>query len=585
MGWIFGLMFAFGFLYFGGAQIRALLVERGPTSLSCREFLERGSSARWVSLHDCQLDWAHARESQATRYRKALFVPATSPDRHGQRQLFVRVFPDDVDRNRTTWGGMLDTPSTDSIPDFASGPSAHILYPDRPGVWEMVMSVVPALLFVTVATRARRRAVRRADDLRHLRTRFPADHESSRVAFVDLDGVVRASRLVVIAVLLAIVPAMFASVAVALSTTRAAAIAWSIAALLAAASIAIAVYRHRVALDDRLLIVGRAALVGSAAIVVPLCLVMGGLEPALAALPLLLSAVISMRARRSLLATSNALVMKLVRATRLERQKRVWHSSAGRRPVRVILYRVSAIAVAGVGVLTRVVTGTSVLLWIAGAAAIMLWNRGTRHATFDAAAVMEHDPRPPVLVLRSFGDDDLEAKGASSLPWTYGQTLAFVAATRLQVLGPVVAVAPPDEGLPPLGPYRVFVRKGDWRAEVDALIARARAVVLFLGFSEGVLWEFRQLIDGERAGDLMLVVPPAEPASLEKRWEALIEVTQDHPAWDVVGTLDPLSTLLIKRLPDDRLIVFRGAHRNAAYDWAFQLCAASRYLPGESLVA
>ena len=357
MGWIFGLVFAFGFLYFGGAQIRALLVERGPTSLSCREFLERGSSARWVSLHDCQLDWAHARESQATRYRKALFVPATSPDRHGQRQLFVRVFPDDFDRNRTTWGGMLDTPSTDSIPDFASGPSAHILYPDRPGVWEMVMSVVPALLFVTVATRARRRAARRADDLRHLRTRFPADHDSSRIAFVDLDGVVRASRLVVIAVLLAIVPAMFASVAVALSTTRAAAVAWSIAALLAAASIAIAVYWHRVALDDRLLIVGRAALVGSAAIVVPLCLVIGGLEPALAALPLLLSAAISMRARRSLLAPSNALVMKLVRATRLERQKRVWHSSAGRRPVRVILYRVSAIAVTGLGVLTRVVTG------------------------------------------------------------------------------------------------------------------------------------------------------------------------------------------------------------------------------------
>jgi hypothetical protein len=585
MGWVFGLLVSVGFLYFGGAQIQAVLVERGPTSLSCREFLERGSSARWVWLHDCRLDWAHARESQATRYRKALFVPATSPDRRSQRQLFIRVFPDDVDRTRTTWGGMLDTPSVDSIPDFANGPSAHILYPNRPGVWEMVLAVVPALLFVTAATRARRRAARQADALRHLRTRFPIAHDSSRVAFVDLDGVVRASRVVVIAVLLAVVPTTFASVAVALSTTRAAAIAWSITALLAAASIAIAGYGHRLSLDDRLLIVGRAALVGSAAIVVPLCLVMGGLEPALAALPLLLSAVISMRARRRLLAATSALVMTLVRATRLERQKRVWHSSIGRRPVRVVLYRVSAIAVAGVGVLTRVVTGTSVLLWIAGAAAIVLWNRGSRHAAFDAATVMERDPRPPVLLLRSFGDDGLEAKGTSPLPWSYAQTLAFVAAMRLQVLGPVVAIAPPHERLPPLGPYRVFVRKGDWRAEVDALIARARALVLFLGFSEGVLWEFRRLMDGERAGDLMLVVPPAEPASLEKRWEALIEVTQDHPAWDVVSTLDPLSTLLIKRLTDDRLVVFRGAHRNAAYDWAFQLCAASRYVPGENLVA
>src|SRR5688572_19146167 len=311
MGWIFGLLVSVGFLYFGGAQIQAVLVERGPTSLSCREFLERGSSARWVSLHDCRLDWADARESQATRYRKALFVPATSPDRRSQRQLFIRVFPGDLDRNRTTWGGMLDTPSVDSVPDFASGPSAHILYPNRPRVWEMVLAVVPALLFVTAATRARRRAARHADDLRHLRTRFPPDHDSSRVVFVDVDGVVRASRVVVIAVLLAIVPTTFASVAVALSTARAAAIAWSISALLAAASIAIAVYRDRLTLDDRLLIVGRAALVGSAAIVIPLCLVMGGLEPALTALPLLLSAVISMRARRSLLAATSALVMKL----------------------------------------------------------------------------------------------------------------------------------------------------------------------------------------------------------------------------------------------------------------------------------
>jgi hypothetical protein len=583
MGWIIGAVLSGAFLFFGGPQVKTLLLERGPTPLSCQEFLERGARADWIALNDCHLDWDHAREFQATRYRKALYVPATPSGRPAQHQLFIRLDPKDADRGRTAWRGMLNTPSTDAVPDFARGRSVHILYPARPSTVEMLLAVIPALLFVGAAIRARRHAAGRAADLKHLRARFPPLPDPGDVEAVDVGPVIRASAVVFIAVAVALVASGPAIAAAAVAEPAATTVAWSLTACLPAAAIALIAYRHRVSLDDRLLIVARAALVALVAIIVPLCIVVRSFGPLAAAVPLLLSAGIAWRARQKLLADSHPDLMKLLRAMPRDSRKLTRHRSASRRPVRVLLYRAGGILAIAFGLLSIVGTGTNALLLVGGAIAVLLWNRAARHATFDARAVMERDPRPPVLLLRSFGDDDLEAKGSKPL-WSYTQTLAFVAGKRLQAVGPVIAVAPPHEGLPPLGPYRVFVQKEDWQTEVDHLITSARSVALFIGVSAGVLWEFRRLIDGHRAIDLMLVVPPVEPASLEKRWEALIEATRHHPAWSAVRGLDPQSTLLVKRLPDDRLMVFRGHQTYAAYDWAFQLCAAMRHVPGGTIM-
>src|SRR5262245_55853733 len=116
MGWIAGALFAGAFLFFSGAQINTFVLERGPTTLSCPEFLQRGASVKWVSLYDCALDWEHAREFQATRYRRALYVPVRQGEPTGHH-LFIRfehTRPDEIERNRRVWQGMLDTTSTDS---------------------------------------------------------------------------------------------------------------------------------------------------------------------------------------------------------------------------------------------------------------------------------------------------------------------------------------------------------------------------------------------------------------------------------------------------------------------------------------
>jgi hypothetical protein len=574
MGWIVSAVIAFAFVFFGGAQVRALLMERGPTSLSCREFFERGAPADWVSLNDCTVDWAGKREFQETRYRNAVYVPVRQSRRPSRYELFIRVEPDEVGQDRPVWRGMLNTPSTDAVPDFANAPGVHILYTNRPQLSEMLLAVAPAIVFVVALTRSVRRARVRAADARRLRIRFPPAGESGDASQLDVTAAVAGSRAARGTALLGGISAALTLVVTGVSVETARATIWTMPAVLASALAAIAYLRHA-ALDARLLAIGTGAIGGSLVLTTALYLATKEAGSAVVALPLLSAGVWALWARRTLHAASNACLMQLIRGAPRVSRRRVSHSSASRRPVRVIAYRLSAGLAVLVGLMGIGVTGTAITLWVGLAVGVLLWNRGARHATFDARTVMERDPRPPVLLLRSFGDDDVEAKGRVPMPWSATQTLAFVAARCFQPVGPVIAVAPPNEKLPPLGPYRVFVQKDDWRVEVDRLIDTASIVVLFLGYSEGLLWELRRLLGDPHPRHLILVVPPADPASLEKRWDALIEMTAGHPAWRAVRDLDPLSTLLIRSLPDGRLTVFRGPPRHAAYEWAFQLCLAS----------
>jgi hypothetical protein len=73
----------------------------------------------------------------------------------------------------------------------------------------------------------------------------------------------------------------------------------------------------------------------------------------------------------------------------------------------------------------------------------------------DAADVLCEDRRPPVLLLRAFRADELEADAAkpSDLPITFEEFIV----QPLERYGPVVAIGRPGDPLPPLGAYREYV--------------------------------------------------------------------------------------------------------------------------------
>jgi TM2 domain-containing membrane protein YozV len=126
---------------------------------------------------------------------------------------------------------------------------------------------------------------------------------------------------------------------------------------------------------------------------------------------------------------------------------------------------------------------------------------------------MARDPRPPVLYLRSFRDDDdahIDDGGSRAV----GLTMELVRppspeeelAELLARFGPVVAIGKPGEPLPELGAARLYVPHDRWQRKVLDLMAAAGLVVVRVGTSPGVLWEIEQALRDVPRQRLVLVL-------------------------------------------------------------------------------
>ena len=107
----------------------------------------------------------------------------------------------------------------------------------------------------------------------------------------------------------------------------------------------------------------------------------------------------------------------------------------------------------------------------------------------DAFTILERDPRPPVLLLRSFGDDLLLDVGVTD-PKLYGSlTQEIKLVGVLNKIGPVIAIGRPGEKFPTLGAARFYVPDDQWRIAVEYFMQQSAVVVFIMGQSPGVLWE------------------------------------------------------------------------------------------------
>jgi hypothetical protein len=108
----------------------------------------------------------------------------------------------------------------------------------------------------------------------------------------------------------------------------------------------------------------------------------------------------------------------------------------------------------------------------------------------DGRELLTRDQRPPILYLRRFDDDQEESRNPDSGGFIFG-TLEERLIRAMRRYGPVVALGPAGERLPPLGAARMYVDDADWRRTVCDLAAKARLVVLRPAVKEAVLWEAR----------------------------------------------------------------------------------------------
>ena len=175
-------------------------------------------------------------------------------------------------------------------------------------------------------------------------------------------------------------------------------------------------------------------------------------------------------------------------------------------------------------------------LWIGiilmGAGAVLA-RRARRLAAVDAYRLMQRDTRPPVLYLRSFGDDALKlwtaTFGRPSLleRFTPRRFDAFeeVIARHFSLTGPVIALNPPDTNLAPLGAARETLDSADWQATISEWMSRSAVIVFVMPpgkVTNGLSWELQHVSANQYWTKTLIIIPPVRASLLQARWHGFL---------------------------------------------------------------
>lgn len=227
----------------------------------------------------------------------------------------------------------------------------------------------------------------------------------------------------------------------------------------------------------------------------------------------------------------------------------------------------------------------SVLLLVLPAAlAYWFWPmaRGIQRASAEEAR--RRDPRPPVLLLRSFRDDVLSLgspapRRGRDRPRTFEQVLTG----QLWCRGPVIAIGRPGEHIPPMGAARDYYSDAVWQTEAERMVRESQAIVMIVGITPGLGWEMRRVNDLEMLNKLALAFPPVSTDDSPLRWIGfLAQITglsvttslQDVPAEQVLFIVFP---------PAEEPVFFITRGQRDPRTYLLALAAASQLIPERSI--
>ena len=148
-----------------------------------------------------------------------------------------------------------------------------------------------------------------------------------------------------------------------------------------------------------------------------------------------------------------------------------------------------------------------------------LLSRMRKLSTYRLYDMQRIDPRPPVLFLRAFRDDQValtEPKRTllnrmidfGRQPTNLDQLVLELATPY----GPVVALGNPTDQMPPYGAARGYFDGKTWKQSVEQLGAESIAVVLCLDNTEGVWWEVNHLAQQGLLRKTLFLIHPKDAA-------------------------------------------------------------------------
>lgn len=146
-----------------------------------------------------------------------------------------------------------------------------------------------------------------------------------------------------------------------------------------------------------------------------------------------------------------------------------------------------------------------------------------------ASTVLAHDPRPPVLLLRSFVDEARApmAQGRVGGLALYGLiTLLEEKLSRAVAgLGPFIAIGLPGETIIYRGAGRAYYSDTEWRAAVLKFMETSRCILLVAGDTPALIWELEQIAARNYLEKTVIVLPPEADAGISaRRWNVLVRL-------------------------------------------------------------
>ena len=200
-----------------------------------------------------------------------------------------------------------------------------------------------------------------------------------------------------------------------------------------------------------------------------------------------------------------------------------------------------------------------------------------------AKQIMEEDPRPPILFLRSFTEDgaDPAIHGVVSSRMSGRQGILFLfeiwrilrgkdSMTFEEELacwfgkhGPFVSIGKPGEELATLGASRLYVDHHQWQEKVSELVNSARWIVWQAGQTPGTWWELETLLLHVPPGKVLLIAPHdlgQDPADSiwRKDLTGVESIPRDNSVREqfIARAKELLPRPLPVMRPSDRLIMF-----------------------------
>ena len=167
-----------------------------------------------------------------------------------------------------------------------------------------------------------------------------------------------------------------------------------------------------------------------------------------------------------------------------------------------------------------------------------------------AEAKMARDPRPPVVLLRSFfrdherGEHEPRAQkpalavdpiGNARRALEDAEPVTGIEEDLVHIfdrIGPTVAIGRPGEVLPPVGAGRLYVGDNEWQEKVRELAARAALVVVIVDHTDGLRWELSNLPSVCSFDRILLLLPRVRDEAWFLGWK---EVLGSSPLFPVIS--------------------------------------------------